>query len=391
MKLLIILLLPAIVSMLAVKWVFFKVLKVARMKNLVDHPDARKSHKEPVPVMGGMAVFFGLIVGMMFAITLVDCSSLRPLVLCASIMFFVGTLDDFLGLSPLSRILFEVFTIACSVIGTGLGIDNLLGLWGIYELPYWLTLSLTVFAGVGIINSINMIDGVNGLSSGLCMISSLLFACIFYTRGDYANCVMGLCMAASLWLFFLHNVFGTRSKMFIGDSGSMLMGIIVIWYVVNLLNGSKNVTYIQMHPGLNLAALALAIESVPVFDTIRVMTSRIIKGRSPFSADKGHLHHRFLQAGISHGVTAFCMIFIDVCIVVVSYFSYKLGCSLEVQLYNTVMSSIILVWGTYALLKYEASHNTGFPAYINKVSIIHHFGHKRWWLRFSKYLDEGEC
>ena len=376
--------------MLAVKWVFFKILKLAKLKDLVDNPDARKLQKEPVPVMGGMAVFFGLIVGMMFATTMVDCTSLRPVILCGSIMFFVGMLDDFLGLTPRSRFAIEIFTIGCLVVGTGLGIDNLLGLWGIYQLNYWVMLGLTIFAGVGIINAINMIDGVNGLSSGLCIMASLMFAHLFYIRADYANCVLSLCMAFSLFLFLLHNVFGAKSKMFIGDSGTMLMGIFVLWYVICLMNSHNAEQHLLLRPNQNLAAVALAIESVPVFDTLRVMAMRMMKGRSPFSPDKTHLHHMFIGLGVSHSVTAISMIGINLLVVIIGFIGYKCGCTLDIQLYVTIAAGVILVWGMYWFLHYHTLHHSRFTDRLSRFSVASHLGHKDWWLKISEYLDKGE-
>ena len=381
---------PPIISMIAVRWVFFRVLRLAKQKGLVDNPDARKLQKEPVPVMGGMAVFFGLIVGMMIAIITIDCTIISPIILCGSIMFFVGMLDDFLWMSPWSRIVIEMFTITCLVLGTSLGIDTLQGLWGIYQLPQWLVLPLTIFAGVGIINAINMIDGVNGLSSGLCILASLMFAQLFYLREDEANCILALCMAASLIPFLLHNVFGKSSKMYIGDSGTMLMGIIVVWFVIYLLNSNFSEQHLLLRPNMNLCAVALSIESVPIFDTLRVMTTRILNGRSPFSPDKTHLHHMFIGLGVSHGVTSISMILINWVIATIAYVSYRMGASLETQLYLVIAAGVILVWSSYWFLHYHTTHKTRFATFIRRFYLMGYFGSDKMWKRIGDYFDKGE-
>lgn len=377
-----------ITSILAVKWAYFKILKLAKMKNLVDNPDARKLQKEPVPVMGGMAVFFGVICGMTMCTTMIPPQRLGSVLLSGAVMFFVGMLDDFLGLSPRIRFLFQILCVVGLVYCANISIDNLQGLWGIYQLPVPVALGLTVFAGVGIINAINMIDGVNGLSSGLCILCSLLFAYIFYLKGDYANACLGCCMAASLFLFLLHNVFGATSKMFIGDSGTMMMGITVIWYVMNLMNSQVMIQHTLTHFAGSAAACALAIESVPVFDTLRVMIQRIMEHKSPFSPDKTHLHHMFIQLGVSHSITALSIIGIDLLIVILWFASYRLGFSLEGQLYTVIAAGVVLVWGCYSFLHYQNHHQTRFSQRLRSFSLASHKGHTPWWQSIQRYLDK---
>lgn len=375
-------------SLKAVKWSYPKILQMAMMKNLVDNPDARKLQKSPIPVVGGMAVFFGVVFGMLMASTMIDCGSLSGLVIAGTIMYFVGMLDDFLGLKPSTRFVFEVVCVGSLVLNSGLSIDTLQGLWGIYDLPYWVSVALTVFAGVGIINAINMIDGVNGLSSGLCILSSIIFGIIFYLKGDYANACLGFCLAASLYLFLLHNVFGNTSRMFIGDSGTMLIGIIVIWFVMNMLSSEMLYKHNVFNGFASAAALALAIESVPVFDTLRVMTQRIINGHSPFSPDKTHLHHAFVGMGISHSVTSMCIILINLIIVGIWLITFCSGFSLESQMYIVILSSIILVWGSYSFLIYQTNNKTQFSEYLARLSHASHLGHTAWWHNFETYLDK---
>jgi UDP-N-acetylmuramyl pentapeptide phosphotransferase/UDP-N-acetylglucosamine-1-phosphate transferase len=168
----------ALVSLLAVNWIYFKILKIAKEKNLVDNPDARKLQKNPVPVVGGLAVFFGLIMGTLAGIAIfgffgsdtvngndmITVSRMLPIMLGMSIMLYVGCMDDILGLSPKARFLIEILVILGLIFSSGISIDSLHNMWTIGEIPTWIAIPLTIFAGVGIINAINMVDGVNGLS-----------------------------------------------------------------------------------------------------------------------------------------------------------------------------------------------------------------------------------
>ena len=189
MEQILILLLPVIASLASVNWIFMKILSIAKRKGLVDNPNARKLQKTPVPVLGGLAVVFGLLLGVAtyFAIckylgvtTITLGASLLPVMLCCSIMLYVGSLDDILGLTAKSRLVIEVLTMLLLIFGSGLCVDSLHGLWGVYDFSWWIAVPLTVFAGVGIINAYNMVDGVNGLSSGLCISCSVILGFISY-------------------------------------------------------------------------------------------------------------------------------------------------------------------------------------------------------------------
>lgn len=385
------LIVSAVLSLVSVRWVFPKILKIAQLKDLVDNPDARKLQKTPVPVLGGMAVFFGLLMGTLCFSALMSNQVLGPnlpVFLAASIMLYMGSLDDIVGLTPRSRIGIEIVTILGLIFGSGMCVDSLHGLWGIYDFSWWIAVPLTVFAGVGLINAYNMVDGVNGLSSGLCIMCSALLTTMFWKRNDMPDCMLALAFGASLIPFFLHNVFGKTSKMFIGDAGTMVMGLLVSWFMIRVLS-SENL--MQMPDDgkapQGLVAMMIAIASVPVADTLRVMAQRMIRGKSPFAPDKTHLHHVFVSIGVSHSITAISEIVINLLVVAAWYISYKCGMSPDGQLYVTVAAAAILVWGTYLIIRYQEKKNTRFLAKLQEFSKKTHLGHTKWWLSFQKYLD----
>lgn len=394
--------LPVVVSLLAVRWVYFKILKIAKEKNLVDNPDARKLQKVPVPVVGGLAVFFGLLFGLLCGITMmnlfagdigmlsgiVSVNRLLPIVLGMSIMLYVGCMDDIMGLSPKARFLIEILVILGLIYSSGISVDSLHGLWGIDEIPSVVAVPLTIFAGVGIINAINMVDGVNGLSSGLCITCSMLFGLQFFCIGDYVNAVLAFSIASSLFLFFIHNVFGNQSRMFIGDAGTMVMGVLMTWFVMCSMHDAGRGMIIDY--AYCPTAMVVAILSVPVADTLRVMTMRVFHGKSPFSPDKTHLHHAFVGIGVSHSITALSEILIDVIVVVIWYLSVRLGAPLHCQLYTVVLVAAILVWGTYAFLVHEQNSNSRIARWLRGFSPKTHLGSTEWWQRLTYRLDSPE-
>ena len=381
-------LLAGFISLCATSWIFPKVLKLAKMKDIVDNPDARKLQKLPVPVLGGLAVFFGLTVGFAFILCLgVSLDNLLPLFLAAIMMLFVGAIDDIVGLTPRARLGIECVAVMILVFGSGECVDTFHGMWGVSLLPSWLGLLITIFAGVGIINAFNMIDGVNGLSSGLCIFCSIILTVIFFKRCDIADAVLASSFAGALTPFFFHNVFGKKSKMFIGDAGTMVMGLLVTWYMIRVMSSKSSYD----NAGMNHAAMILAVASVPVADTLRVMFGRIRRGRSPFSADKTHLHHLFISLGVSHSITAFTEILIDALVVLGWYLAYKLGAGLNVQMYVTIVVAAILVWGTYFFLGYQKKRDTELLSKLVRFNTYTHFGHKNWWLWLQNVLDSRGC
>ncbi|MCQ2249779.1 MAG: undecaprenyl/decaprenyl-phosphate alpha-N-acetylglucosaminyl 1-phosphate transferase [Bacteroidales bacterium] len=383
----------SLAALVAVEMVYFKVLAIAKNKNLVDNPDARKLQKVPVPVLGGIAVMFGIFIGLGSASAILplalgmDFSPILPVLIPMALMLYVGAIDDISGLSPLKRLFLEIFAVLSIILTANLCVDSLHGLWGVGGINWYLGVLFTVIGGVGIINALNMIDGVNGLSSGLSIVCCCFFGYAFYRVGDYCNSVLAFVMVGSLLPFLFHNVFGNLSRMFIGDAGTMVLGILMTWFCINLLGSGPTADALVNSDGCGVVSLALAILSVPVFDTLRVMTMRIFHRKSPFSPDKTHLHHAFLSAGMSHFITSVTEISLDIIIVAIWYICHLLMLGIEIQLYIVVASSIIFVWGTYAVIHHLEKHSPDALARIRQTTRLTHMGDKGWWKLLQEILD----
>lgn len=384
------LIIPPVMSFLAVMWIYFKILKLAKMKDLVDNPNARKLQKLPVPVLGGLAVFFGVAFGTLVSSTMTNLWALAPVFTAMLIMLYVGGLDDMLSLSAKTRFGVELVVILLLCLGTDGWVDSLHGLWGIGQFSLFIAVPLTLFAGVGIINAINMIDGVNGLSSGLCMWCSFIFGFALLKSGDVADAVLAFCMMAALIPFWFHNVFGRSSKMFIGDSGTMVLGVLMAWFVIQILRHDTVIWWTEIKE-VSLVAFCLAVLAVPVADTVRVMLGRILKGNSPFRPDKTHLHHIFIKFGMSHAITTATIVGIDILIALLWYFSYKvLGWSQEAQFYLVVFLGVVLVWGTYSVMRLIEKKNPALQNRLASASLAHTIEGREWWHVIQRWLDAPE-
>lgn len=339
--------LPIFIASLVVFFIHPQLVKIAQMKLIVDNPNARKLNKEPVPVLGGVAIFFGLMFGIGVAGYYTKGMNIQfELIVAMMVMLYTGVGDDILDLSPSVRFALQIFTVCMMMFLCGIYIDNFHGLWDVYKLPLIAAIALTLVSSVGIINSINLIDGVDGLCSGYGMFASLLYGICFIRMGDLSYAVLAFSLFGSLMPFFLHNVFGRKYKMFLGDGGSLVLGFICSLYVMRVIqSGSEYITG-------STISFTLAVLAVPVFDTLRVMTARMAKGRSPFSPDKTHLHHMFIKLGCSHVMTTLHILVLNGLAVVAWHVCNVFNMSAEWQLYVTAFAGFVLTWGLYYTVDY---------------------------------------
>lgn len=296
----------------------------------------------------------------------VNYAGMLIVIMAMMIMLYIGTMDDILSLSPALRFMVEFFVALLLIFNGGYLLDDFHGLWGVGMLPGWVAVPLTVVAAVGIINAINLIDGVNGLSSGYCITACTMFGTLFYLSGDMKMTILAVVSVGALIPFFLHNVFGKTSKMFIGDGGTLVMGVVITVFVIETLrSGSACGAYVG--PEVGLIPFSLAVLCIPVFDTLRVMFSRILRGTSPFRPDKTHLHHMFISLGASHAATM-----------------------LAIVLLNT---SVVFCWwalmeaGRFAFGAALCRRRDGAPGHVRAVSFPRmHLRHRTRLLRFMRRL-----
>lgn len=379
---------PALLAFIGTQWVHPKILKIAIMKNFVDNPDARKLQRNPVPVMGGMAVFFGIIIGLCCSQTIFTRSDVFLLVSTMLIMLYVGTIDDILDLTPATRFLIEILCVLWLMYVNEASINSLWGLWGIDEtLPLWVSWPLTVFAAVGIINAINLIDGVNGLSSGFCFMASVLFAIVFYNTGNITMTILAVSAAGAIVPFFLHNVFGNTTRMFIGDGGTLVIGTMMSIFVIDILHVGSSCSPLASN-GVGLVPMALSILAIPVFDTLRVMSMRILRGASPFHPDRTHLHHIFLELGFSHVGATISILSLNALVVASWFLSYKLGASTDTQLYVVLVLSTAVTFVFYKFASTQIKRNGKGLRMLKAIGKKMHFEKKGFWLTVQGWVDK---
>lgn len=330
------------------------IVKMAVSRNMFDNPDERKLQARPVPVMGGLAVFFGIVVGAGATSVFFNSYALFTCVITLTVMMYVGMLDDMVGLSPLLRLLVELCLVAFVVYMDKTSINDLHGVLGIGKLPAWVSLPLCAVSCLGIINSINLIDGVDGLSSGMCIFACLCFGIVFCSSYDGTMAVMASLAAGALVPFFFHNVFGVKSKMFVGDSGTLMLGMLMSIFCMRMLD-STSLTAVN-HPRMGVVAFSLSVLSVPVFDALRVMFGRIMKGESPFHADRSHLHHLFIELGFSHVGTTVAVLSLNALNVLCWFLCYLFGGDATAQFVVVFVMGLLNTNGVYYAVRKMNHH-----------------------------------
>ncbi|APG25714.1 MraY family glycosyltransferase [Syntrophotalea acetylenica] len=261
-------------------------------KRQFDVPNGRKVHVRPKPRLGGVAIF----IAFLFAMLVFDDIA-RPVkgILAGSlIMFATGLVDDLYGISPKKKFLGEIFACLVTIFVGNLHIAHLGNLFGTgsVELPLWLGVPFTVFAIVGVVNALNLLDGLDGLAGGFAAVALGAFLLLGFNDGNLA--VMSLCAAlvGGIFGFLRYNAYPAR--IFMGDAGSLTVGFLLGFLAVSLTQG----------PGATVKpVIPFIILGLPIIDTVRVMSERILRRGNPFAPDRTHVHHRFLDLGFHHRFT----------------------------------------------------------------------------------------
>jgi UDP-N-acetylmuramyl pentapeptide phosphotransferase/UDP-N-acetylglucosamine-1-phosphate transferase len=328
------------------------VVRVAKAKKLFDAFNERKVHTKIVPPLGGVAIFIGFVLSSIIATDGLSFDSLKYIVASVIVMFFIGLKDDLMDISARKKLVIQFFAAVILVALGNVRFSNLQGVLGIHELNYFVSIVLSIFAVLVIINAFNLVDGIDGLASGLAMTAGTAFGIWFYISGNFQFAIMSFALVGSLAGFFLYNVFGNSNKLFMGDTGSLIIGIIVSALVVkfNELNLLSSPAY-AVHAA---PAVSFAIIIVPLIDVLRVMSIRIYQKRSPFSPDNNHVHHRLLKLYSKHLKVTSIIVTTNVLLIGFAFFLNSIIYSVNVQFVLLFLVGTGLTFIPSVLLKYRA-------------------------------------
>ncbi|MEP6616890.1 MAG: MraY family glycosyltransferase [Ginsengibacter sp.] len=287
---------------------------VAKDKKLFDEPDERKVHKAVTPTLGGLGIFAGFILATLMGVPPTS-APLQFFIAATVVIFLLGVKDDILVLSATKKFIGQLIAGGIIIKFGGIQINNMHGFLGIYEIPHTASIVFTLFTIIVITNSFNLIDGVDGLAGSLGLLTAGIFGIYFFATGQLMYAVMALSLAGSLVAFLIFNF--SPAKIFMGDTGSLLIGLLNSIFVIKFISVASD-----PNSGLPLQsapAIGFAILIVPLFDTLRIFSLRILNRRSPFSPDRNHIHHFLLELGLSHKMITFVCVAANLLFIALAY------------------------------------------------------------------------
>lgn len=312
-----IILLGGITSFLVVLFTMPSLIKVARMKHLVDEPtEQRKVHHRSVPTIGGIIIFAAIIFS--YALWFPKAASLgrsttnhvvlyyamgdaykdfKFVIAAMMLLFFIGVKDDIIGFSPAKKLVGHMMVGYILVMMADIRITDMHGVFGVYELPEYISIALSFFVYVVLVNAFNLIDGVDGLAGGIGLIASVTYGLWLYLAGDIALSLLAFVLAGALVGFLVFNWHPAR--IFMGDSGSLIIGAIISVLAMKVVDHdtSRLPAYLRQIP---TPIFAMAVIAYPLVDTLRIFLYRMSRGASPFTADRNHIHHRLMDLKLGH-------------------------------------------------------------------------------------------
>ncbi|WP_299129312.1 MraY family glycosyltransferase [uncultured Winogradskyella sp.] len=296
---------------------FPTILYVAKQKNIMDEPDSRSVHADTTPTLGGIGVFLSLIVVMTLVGAFLNTKVLLLIMGGLTILFFLGLKDDLTVLSAGKKLGGQFLAAALLIVFTDTRIIGFSMILDIDLLPYWVSVGFTLFVYILIINAFNLIDGIDGLAGTFAMSISGIFVYLFVNANDLSLATIAIALCGAL-LAFLRLNFSKKNKIFMGDTGSMIVGFLLAFFTISFINMAQTnpeSSYFRASP-----ALAFALLFYPLIDTLRIFFIRIfVHKTNPFKPDKNHIHHRFIKAGFNHVTTTIIITVINVVIVIIAF------------------------------------------------------------------------
>ncbi len=324
------------------------IISVARKKHLVDEPGERRSHSVSTPSLGGIGIFAGTLFSIILWTPFKYFGDLQYILCAFIIIFLIGAKDDIDPISPKKKFLGEIFAACLLIFFSRIRITSFYGIFGIEQLPFFFSVLLTLFTIVVIINAFNLIDGIDGLSGSIGVVMAITFGMWFFKVDKLELAIISFALAGSVIAFLYYNV--TPAKIFMGDTGSLLLGLVASILAISFIEHHRVlVANDDIRYAFKAApAAAVGILILPLFDTLRVFVMRMMRGVSPFTPDKNHIHHLLLKAGLTHMQSTAILVVINILFIIIVLTFQHLG-SVALLIVMFALASL-LTSGLYFIL-----------------------------------------
>lgn len=311
------------------------IIKVAQVKNLVDEPDERSSHETITPSLGGVGIFAGVMISIVLWTPFGLFGNLQYILAAFTIIFLIGIKDDILPMSPGRKFFGEFLAAAILVTKSGIRITSFQGLFGIYEIPYWFSIAVSLITVLMIINAFNLVDGINGLTGLLTVLITACMTVWFFLVDELALSVISFSTSGACFAFLYYNM--TPAKIFMGDTGSLFIGLICAVLAIRFVEVNIDIAGESKYAIRSAPVVAMGVLVIPVLDTLRVFVHRVIQGRSPFHPDRNHIHHMVVDSGLSHMEAAVLLTAFNALVIYLMFAFQGIGV-------NTLLVLLILVF-----------------------------------------------
>lgn len=314
--------LSAITAFLLTYFAIPSIINIAKVKKLVDMPDDRRSHKVATPSLGGIGIFAGLLFSIILWTPFALIGDLQYFLCSAIVIFLIGAKDDIVPTEPWKKLVGQLLAAAILVFKSNVKISSMYGIFGVYELPDWLAIGFSLFIILVIINAFNLIDGVNGLAGSIGTLITVTLGMWFFMVDRVELSLVAFSLTGALIAFLKYNF--SPARIFMGDTGSLLIGLVCAVLVLKFIEFHREAPA-SSYALLSAPAIAIALLIYPLYDTLRAFTLRIIEGKSPFSADRKHIHHMLLDLGMTHMQVTFTLLGFSIMILSLAVWMQKLG------------------------------------------------------------------
>ncbi len=341
------------------------VVSIVKEKGVVAHENGRTSHTGTIPTMGGIAIFAGFLISVLVFSGSGFRDDFRYVIAGAVFMLMVGMKDDIQGITPWMKFAGQIIAALIIIIPGDIRFTSLQGFLGIEEISYFWSVVISLVTIVGLTNCFNLIDGIDGLASGIGTLVSVTLGIWFGLAGQFGLMFICLALVGSLIAFSIYNIWGKENKIFMGDTGSLVLGFILAALVIEF--NELNVGVQTSVDLISAPAISVGILIVPVFDTLRVFMLRMYRLKHPFSPDKTHAHHNLISLGASHPRATLSLIFLNFLFIGISFLLNGLG--------NTFVLLIVMLLALVAfylpvfVLRFKNSEGNSFRNWVAKVSM----------------------
>ena len=343
------------------------ILQIADQKKLFDVPDERKVHTHPVASLGGVGIFGGFLLASLLSIQGHINPEFQYFFAAALVIFFLGLKDDLIVLSASKKFVGQMVAASILIHLGGIRLDSMHGLFGFEQLPEGFALALSYLTIIVVINSFNLIDGVDGLATSLGILTMLIFGTYFFMIGYQAYALLAFALTGSLVAFLIFN--HHPAKIFMGDSGSLMIGLVNAILVIKFINVASEPSVLV--PVESAVAIGFSILIVPLLDTLRVFAIRIFNGRSPFTPDRNHVHHLLLGWGLSHAAVTVTCVTINISFVMLAYLGRSMGSTTLLLIMLTLsFAGLGLLYYRKPLRTMVIAKSVGGPAEIKTPSKV---------------------